>query len=180
MSYLPVQLLTSLRRAFKSGKAPVLVATGVSARGLDIINVMHVVNFDMPSKDHGGIQEYIHRIGRTARIGNDGLATSFFNDRNDDIAEDLVKILLESKQDIPEFLQQYKPADEEAIDFDDDSDAEDEAGGADADPWGGAANDDPWGAPEVPVTEAEPAAEPVADTWGAPEPRAAKVEDVAW
>lgn len=40
-----------------------MVATGVSARGLDIKNVMHVVNFDLPSTAHGGITEYIHRIG---------------------------------------------------------------------------------------------------------------------
>jgi len=63
-----------------------MVATGVSARGLDIKNVMHVVNYQMPSTMHGGINEYVHRIGRTARIGNEGLATSFYNDRNEDIA----------------------------------------------------------------------------------------------
>lgn len=40
-----------------------MVATGVSARGLDIRNVMHVINYDLPSVDHGGIDEYIHRIG---------------------------------------------------------------------------------------------------------------------
>lgn len=40
-----------------------MVATGVSARGLDIRNVMHVINYDLPSTEHGGIDEYIHRIG---------------------------------------------------------------------------------------------------------------------
>lgn len=40
-----------------------MVATGVSARGLDIKNVMHVINFDLPRVSHGGITEYIHRIG---------------------------------------------------------------------------------------------------------------------
>jgi len=180
-------LLILNSRAFKSGKAPVLVATGVSARGLDIINVMHVVNFDMPSKEHGGIQEYIHRIGRTARIGNDGLATSFFNERNDDIAEDLVKVLVESKQEVPEFLEQYKPADAEAIDFDDDSEGEDESGANADDPWGAAPEGDAWGASDTPADDAwgAPAAkeaEPAADAWGAPEPaaRAAPVEEVAW
>lgn len=53
-------------RAFRQGKAPVLIATGVSARGLDIHNVLHVVNYDMPSTQYGGIQEYIHRIGKPA------------------------------------------------------------------------------------------------------------------
>ena len=111
------------RRAFKSGKAPVLVATGVSARGLDIINVMHVINFDLPNSDYGGIHEYVHRIGRTARIGNDGVATSFYNDRNEDIAEALVKVLLESKQTVPEFLEQFKPEGDK-LDFDDDTGSE--------------------------------------------------------
>lgn len=74
------------RRAFRSGACPILVATGVSARGLDIKHVMHVVNFELPSGRHGGIGEYVHRIGRTARIGNEGLATSFYNEHNDDIA----------------------------------------------------------------------------------------------
>ena len=51
-------------RAFRSGKCPILVATGVSARGLDIRNVMHVINFDLPSIEHDGGDEYIHRIGK--------------------------------------------------------------------------------------------------------------------
>lgn len=50
-------------RAFRSGKSPLLVTTGVTARGIDVRNVGHVINFDLPSVDHGGIQEYIHRIG---------------------------------------------------------------------------------------------------------------------
>ena len=51
-------------RAFRSGKAPIMVATGLSARGIDVRNVGHVVNYDLPSMEHGGIQEYIHRIGK--------------------------------------------------------------------------------------------------------------------
>ncbi|CAL3968100.1 unnamed protein product [Diplocarpon coronariae] len=96
-------------RAFRSGKAPVLIATGVSARGLDIHNVLHVINYDLPSPQYGGIQEYTHRIGRTGRIGNWGLATSFYNDRDSDIGEMLVKTLLETSQVIPDFLEQYVP-----------------------------------------------------------------------
>lgn len=52
-------------RAFRSGKCPVLVATGVSARGLDITSVSHVINLDMPSMQFGGIEEYMHRIGKS-------------------------------------------------------------------------------------------------------------------
>ena len=77
-------------RDFKAGRAPILVATSVAARGLDIPGVKHVVNFDMPSC----IDEYVHRIGRTGRCGNLGKATSFFNpDTDGAIARPLVKIL---------------------------------------------------------------------------------------
>lgn len=51
------------RRAFRTAKCPILIATAVSARGLDVRNVMHVINYDLPSMDNGGIQEYVHRIG---------------------------------------------------------------------------------------------------------------------
>ena len=55
-------------RSFRAGRCPVLVATAVAARGLDIPNVKHVINFDLPSD----IEEYVHRIGRTGRMGNLG------------------------------------------------------------------------------------------------------------
>lgn len=58
---------------FKSKRPPVLVATDVAARGLDINNVSHVVNFDLPESP----ETYIHRIGRTARAGAEGVAVSF-------------------------------------------------------------------------------------------------------
>ncbi|KAL0090157.1 P-loop containing nucleoside triphosphate hydrolase protein [Phycomyces blakesleeanus] len=89
--------------AFKAGTCPILVATAVVARGIDIRNIMHVVNYDMPPN----IDEYIHRIGRTARVGNAGLATSFFNSGSMGIARDLTKILQECQQEIPSFLQPY-------------------------------------------------------------------------
>lgn len=53
----------SFSRAFRTAECPILVATGISARGLDIVNVMHVINYDLPKAHHGGITEYIHRIG---------------------------------------------------------------------------------------------------------------------
>ncbi|KAI9858300.1 MAG: hypothetical protein M1813_007575 [Trichoglossum hirsutum] len=96
-------------RAFRNGKSPILITTGVTSRGIDVRNVMHVINYDLPSLEHGGITEYTHRIGRTARIGNTGIATSFYNDRNADIAPVLTKFLLENEQEIPDFLQQYLP-----------------------------------------------------------------------
>uniref|UniRef100_A0A8C7RZY5 RNA helicase n=1 Tax=Oncorhynchus mykiss TaxID=8022 RepID=A0A8C7RZY5_ONCMY len=86
---------------FRSGRCPILVATAVAARGLDISNVKHVINFDLPSD----IEEYVHRIGRTGRVGNLGLATSFFNDKNSNITKDLLDILVEAKQEVPSWLE---------------------------------------------------------------------------
>ena len=57
-------------RSFKSGRTPILVATDVAARGLDINNVTQVINYDMPNN----IDDYVHRIGRTGRVGNLGHA----------------------------------------------------------------------------------------------------------
>jgi ATP-dependent RNA helicase DDX3X len=96
--------------AFRSGTAPILVATGVAARGIDIKAVHHVVNFDLPSVGHGGIGEYVHRIGRTGRIGNEGLATSFYNDRDSEIAPELIKLLIEAGQVVPKFMSEFIPA----------------------------------------------------------------------
>lgn len=59
--------------AFKSGENPVLVATDIAARGIDIPGVSHVVNFDLPDVP----EQYVHRIGRTARAGADGIAIAF-------------------------------------------------------------------------------------------------------
>ena len=58
---------------FKSGQTPVLVATDIAARGLDIEAVTHVINFDLPHVP----ESYVHRIGRTARAGASGIACSF-------------------------------------------------------------------------------------------------------
>ena len=59
--------------AFKGGRLPVLVATDVAARGLDISTVTHVVNFDVPTSP----DVYVHRIGRTGRVGRSGRAITF-------------------------------------------------------------------------------------------------------
>ncbi|MDO5502458.1 MAG: DEAD/DEAH box helicase [Actinomycetia bacterium] len=60
-------------RAFRSGKVDVLVATDVAARGIDVENVTHVINFQCPEDD----KTYVHRIGRTGRAGNTGTAVTF-------------------------------------------------------------------------------------------------------
>ena len=126
-------LITFHRRAFRTGRAPILIATGISARGWDVKDVKHIINYDLPSAMHGGITEYVHRIGRTARIGHEGLATSFYNDRNEDIAQDLVNVLFECECDVPDFLCHLKPEEgghpEFQDDTDDEAEAEDEANG---------------------------------------------------
>mmetsp|Transcript_60657 Transcript_60657/g.69291 ORF Transcript_60657/g.69291 Transcript_60657/m.69291 type:complete len:630 (-) Transcript_60657:1583-3472(-) len=86
---------------FKSGKAPILVATDVAARGLDIPNVTQVINYDMPTN----IDDYVHRIGRTGRTGKSGLAMSFYNDNNKPILKDLYECLQENNQELPDWLE---------------------------------------------------------------------------
>merc|ERR1712151_1407777 len=83
-------------QAFKSGDCPVLVATDVAARGLDIPYVALVVNFDMPKQ----IDDYVHRIGRTGRAGRKGTAIAFVNERCMYLKE-LRDLLIEAKQDPP-------------------------------------------------------------------------------
>jgi ATP-dependent RNA helicase RhlE len=58
---------------FRTGRARVLVATDIAARGIDVTSVSHVINFDLPAQP----EDYVHRIGRTARAGASGVAISF-------------------------------------------------------------------------------------------------------
>jgi ATP-dependent RNA helicase DDX3X len=85
---------------FRSGSTPIMVATAVAARGLDIPNVTHVINYDVPTD----IDDYVHRIGRTGRAGNVGKSTAFFHMGNRGVAREMVSILREAKQEIPEWL----------------------------------------------------------------------------
>lgn len=88
-------------QTFRTGRTPIMVATAVAARGLDIPNVTHVVNYDLPSD----IDDYVHRIGRTGRAGNVGIATAFFNRGNRNIVRDLLELLREANQEIPAWLE---------------------------------------------------------------------------
>ncbi|KAF9586038.1 DEAD-box ATP-dependent RNA helicase [Lunasporangiospora selenospora] len=85
---------------FRTGRCPVMVATAVAARGLDIPNVTHVISYDLPTD----IDDYVHRIGRTGRAGNTGIATAFFNRGNRGIVRELIDLLKEANQEIPEWL----------------------------------------------------------------------------
>jgi ATP-dependent RNA helicase RhlE len=64
---------TAALGAFRQGTTPILVATDIAARGIDVTGVSHVYNFEMPNVP----EQYVHRIGRTARAGRDGVAISF-------------------------------------------------------------------------------------------------------
>ncbi|EEY64135.1 ATP-dependent RNA helicase DBP2, putative [Phytophthora infestans T30-4] len=89
-------------REFKDGRTQILVATDVASRGLDIKDIRYVVNFDMPKN----IEDYIHRIGRTARAGNKGTSISFFTASNNGrLAGPLVKIMEEAEQEVPRELR---------------------------------------------------------------------------
>jgi len=89
-------------RSFRKGKIDTLVATDVAARGLDIPNVLWVIQYDLPST----IDDYVHRIGRTGRCGNTGTAISFVNSKNNNVIRSLQELLEESKQEIPSWFVQ--------------------------------------------------------------------------
>ncbi|KAH7140727.1 ATP-dependent RNA helicase dbp-2 [Dactylonectria macrodidyma] len=81
---------------FKAGKSPIMVATDVASRGIDVRNITHVLNYDYPNNS----EDYIHRIGRTGRAGANGTAITFFTTDNQKQARDLVNVLQEAKQQI--------------------------------------------------------------------------------
>lgn len=87
---------------FREGKARVLIATDVFSRGIDISSIKHVINYDMP----GSIDDYVHRIGRTGRAGNEGRSTAFLTAENSRVAPELLEVLVESKQEVPNWLHQ--------------------------------------------------------------------------
>ena len=86
---------------FKQGVFPVMIATSVAARGLDVKQLKMVVNFDCPNHN----EDYVHRCGRTGRAGNTGTAVTFVMPDQDRYAAFLVKSLTDSKQEVPADLQ---------------------------------------------------------------------------
>lgn len=87
---------------FKKGDCPILVATDVAARGLDVKDLKHVINFDFPNN----VEDYVHRIGRTGRGGESGFAYTFFEGRTDKKnAKDLVDLLADAGQEVAQELR---------------------------------------------------------------------------
>jgi len=74
---------------FKQGSFKILIATDIAARGIDIQGVSHVINFELPLE----AESYVHRIGRTARAGKEGMAISFCDDSEKDILERIQRLI---------------------------------------------------------------------------------------
>ncbi|KAK0974876.1 pre-mRNA processing RNA-helicase [Friedmanniomyces endolithicus] len=96
---------------FKNGASPVMVATSVAARGLDVKQLKLVINYDSPNHK----EDYVHRVGRTGRAGNTGTAVTFVTPEQDRFAQFLISTLKDSKQAIPEELQKLNDAHEEKV-----------------------------------------------------------------
>ena len=94
---------TSALKSFKDGKIPLLIATDVAARGLDIPNVECVINVSFPLT----IEDYIHRIGRTGRAGKYGISHTFFTNFDKARSGELQNVLREAKQPIPDALLKF-------------------------------------------------------------------------
>ena len=86
---------------FKAGIVPILIATSVAARGLDVKQLKLVVNYDAPNH----LEDYVHRAGRTGRAGNTGTAVTFLTEEQDRYSVDIAKALRQSGQPIPESVQ---------------------------------------------------------------------------
>jgi ATP-dependent RNA helicase DDX23/PRP28 len=91
---------------FKTGFYDVLICTNLASRGLDVEGVKHVINYDAPNS----ITDYTHRIGRTGRAGKKGVATTLLTKNDQAIFYDLRNYLMESRQKVPEALNEHPAA----------------------------------------------------------------------
>jgi len=99
--------------AFRAGAVPLLVATDVAARGLDVPDVRLVVNVTFPLT----VEEYVHRIGRTGRAGAEGKAVTLFTDQDKPLAGGLVNVLRAAGQPVPEALLKFGTAVKKKLDI---------------------------------------------------------------
>jgi len=97
------EMRTKAVEDFKKGTIPLLIATDVASRGLDIPDVEFVINYSFPLT----IEDYVHRIGRTGRAGKSGIAHTFFHQGDKARAGELVNVLKESNQPIPEEMMKF-------------------------------------------------------------------------
>mmetsp|Transcript_328 Transcript_328/g.1135 ORF Transcript_328/g.1135 Transcript_328/m.1135 type:complete len:465 (-) Transcript_328:77-1471(-) len=89
-------------KAFKDGRAKVMLATDVAQRGLDLKDIRVVVNYDPPNNQ----EDYVHRIGRTGRAGAKGIAYTFLKDGDSSIASQILKVFKKAGQPVPPALQE--------------------------------------------------------------------------
>ncbi|XP_065899732.1 uncharacterized protein [Dysidea avara] len=82
---------------FRKGQSPILLATDVASRGLDVKDIMYVINYDYPAQT----EDYVHRIGRTARASTKGTAYTFFTNDNMRSSRELIDVLREAQQEVP-------------------------------------------------------------------------------
>lgn len=85
---------------FKTGKSPLMIATDVASRGLDVKDVKTVINMDFPTN----VEDYVHRVGRTGRAGERGRAITFFTAKDARKAKSLIDILNQTNQVVPDEL----------------------------------------------------------------------------
>ncbi|KAK0737618.1 hypothetical protein B0T21DRAFT_411055 [Apiosordaria backusii] len=96
---------------FKKGVCPILIATSVAARGLDVKQLKLVINYDVPNH----LEDYVHRAGRTGRAGNTGTAVTFITEEQENCAPGVAKALEQSGQPIPERLNEMRKAWKEKV-----------------------------------------------------------------
>ncbi|PWA84005.1 DEAD-box ATP-dependent RNA helicase 5 [Artemisia annua] len=94
---------TEALQLFKDGSSPLLIATDVAARGLDIPDVEVVINYSFPLTT----EDYVHRIGRTGRAGKKGVAHTFFMKENKGLSGELINVLREAGQNVPTNLLNF-------------------------------------------------------------------------
>ncbi|KAJ7953382.1 DEAD-box ATP-dependent RNA helicase [Quillaja saponaria] len=97
------QQRTQALSLFKKGSCPLMIATDVAARGLDIPDVEVVINYSFPLTT----EDYVHRIGRTGRAGKKGVAHTFFTQHNKGLSGELVNVLREAGQNVPDDLLKF-------------------------------------------------------------------------
>lgn len=96
----PMKERRETMRSFLVGEVPVIVATGILGRGVELLGVRQVIIFDMPNS----IKEYVHQIGRASQMGEEGTAIVFVNEENKNLFQELVDILKSSGAAIPREL----------------------------------------------------------------------------
>jgi ATP-dependent RNA helicase DDX46/PRP5 len=96
---------------FKKGVCPIMIATSVAARGLDVKQLKLVINYDAPNH----LEDYVHRAGRTGRAGNTGTAITFITPEQENCAPGIAKALEQSGQPVPEQLGEMRKAWKEKV-----------------------------------------------------------------